>query len=115
MAAHGVKSRQRVVASVRGRTKRKLITLLKELIDIPEHVGKGQFVLRLTEGVTDPIRIVDAYVVAPCWNAVWDDVLSFSRGLLQGIREWTPLARPASGGKSRKQREIRKKLPVHTK
>ena len=28
------------------------MTLLKDLIDIPEHIDKGQFVLRLTEGVS---------------------------------------------------------------
>ena len=27
---------------------------IKDLIKIPEHVGKGDFVLRLAEGVTDP-------------------------------------------------------------
>jgi hypothetical protein len=39
------------------------MTLLKELIEIPEHVDKGQFVLRLSEGVTDPAATVKAYVV----------------------------------------------------
>jgi hypothetical protein len=30
------------------------MTLLKDLIDIPEHIDTAQFVLRLTEGVADP-------------------------------------------------------------
>ena len=30
------------------------MTLLKELINIPEHLDKGQFVLHLTEGVVHP-------------------------------------------------------------
>ncbi len=41
------------------------MTLLKDLIDIPEHIDKGQFVLRLTEGVTDPQATVAAYVPTP--------------------------------------------------
>ena len=60
------------------------MTLLKELIDIPEHVDKGQFVLRLTEGVTDPKGTVDAYVVTPQLERCFDDALSFIRGALQG-------------------------------
>ena len=60
------------------------MTLLKELIDIPEHVDKGQFVLRLTEGVTDPKGTVDAYVVTPQLERCFDDALSFIRGSLQG-------------------------------
>lgn len=31
------------------------MTLLRELIDIPERVHRSDFVLRLTEGVTRPI------------------------------------------------------------
>ena len=60
------------------------MTLLKELIAIPEHVDKGQFVLRLTEGVTDPKGTVDAYVVTPQLERCFDDALSFIRGSLQG-------------------------------
>ena len=41
------------------------MTLLKELINIPEHIDKGQFVLRLTEGVTDPRATVESYVPTP--------------------------------------------------
>lgn len=60
------------------------MTLLKELIAIPEHVDKGQFVLRLTEGVTDPKGTVAAYVVTPQLERCFDDALSFIRGSLQG-------------------------------
>jgi hypothetical protein len=60
------------------------MTLLKELIDIPEHIDKGQFVLRLTEGVTDPKATVEAYVPTPQLVRCFDDALSFIRGSLQG-------------------------------
>ena len=60
------------------------MTLLKELIDIPEHIDKGQFVLRLTEGVTDPKATVATYVPTPQLVRAFDDALSFVRGSLQG-------------------------------
>src|SRR3712207_5132337 len=41
------------------------MTLLRELIDIPEHVHKGDFVLRLSEGVVDPAGTLGEYVVTP--------------------------------------------------
>ncbi len=41
------------------------MTLLRELIDIPEHVQKGDFVLRLSEGVGDPTGTLSEYVVTP--------------------------------------------------
>ncbi len=60
------------------------MTLLKDLIDIPEHIDKGQFVLRLTEGVTDPQTTVNTYVPTPQLVRCFDDALSFIRGSLQG-------------------------------
>lgn len=39
--------------------------LLKDLIDIPERVHRGDFVLKLSEGVADPAGTVQAYVVTP--------------------------------------------------
>ena len=60
------------------------MTLLKELIDIPEHIDKGQFVLRLAEGVTDPQTTVATYVPTPQLVKCFDDALSFIRGSLQG-------------------------------
>lgn len=59
------------------------MTLIKELIDIPEHVDKGQFVLRLTEGVTNPQATVGTYVVTPQLVRCFDDALSFIRGSAQ--------------------------------
>ena len=41
------------------------MTLIKDLIEIPDHVEKGQFVLRLAEGVTRPEETLHDYVVTP--------------------------------------------------
>ncbi len=60
------------------------MTLLKDLIDIPEHIDKGQFVLRLTEGVTDPEATVAAYVPTPQLVLAFDDALNFIKGSLLG-------------------------------
>jgi|GEM_PF-6527392 len=66
-----------------------MATLLKELIDIPEHIDKGQFVLRLTEGVTDPQATVAAYVPTPQLVLAFDDALISSRAHEQGhVSAW---------------------------
>lgn len=39
--------------------------LIRELLDIPTQVHKGDFVLRLTEGVTHPQQTLQSYVVTP--------------------------------------------------
>ena len=51
------------------------LTLLKDLISIPERVHKGDFVLKLTEGVDDPARTVHDYVVTPQLTASFDHAL----------------------------------------
>ena len=60
------------------------MTLLKDLIDIPEHIDKGQFVLRLTEGVSDPQATVAAYVPTPQLVLAFDDALNFIKGSVLG-------------------------------
>jgi hypothetical protein len=60
------------------------MTLLKDLIDIPEHIDKGQFVLRLTEGVTDSQATVAAYVPTPQLVLAFDDALNFIKGSVLG-------------------------------
>ena len=60
------------------------MTLLKELIDIPEYVDKGKFVLKLTEGVTDPQETVSTYVPTDQLVKCFDDALSFVRGAIEG-------------------------------
>jgi hypothetical protein len=55
------------------------MTLLRELIDIPEHVQKGDFVLRLSEGVVDPAGTLGEYVVTPELVRCFDQALDFIR------------------------------------
>ena len=53
------------------------MTLIKELIDIPDRVQKGDFVLRLAEDINHPERILDNYVVTPELRTCYDSALSF--------------------------------------
>jgi hypothetical protein len=55
------------------------MTLLRDLIDIPEHVQKGDFVLRLSEGVIDPAGTLREYVVTPELVKCFDQALDFIR------------------------------------
>src|SRR5258708_17521051 len=55
------------------------MTLLRELIEIPEHVQKGDFVLRLSEGVIDPAGTLGEYVVTPELVRCFDQTLDFVR------------------------------------
>ncbi len=41
------------------------MTLIKDLIEIPDHVESGSFVLKLSEGVTHPEETLREYVVTP--------------------------------------------------
>ena len=54
-----------------------MTTLIKDLIDIPEKVHKGDFVLRLTEGITDDHAkaTLDNYVVTPQLVECFDEAL----------------------------------------
>ncbi len=56
------------------------MTLLKELIDIPEHLDKGQFVLRLTEGVVNPEATVSSYVATEQLVKAFDNAMGFIKG-----------------------------------
>ncbi len=40
-------------------------TLIRDLIDLPEQVHRGDFVLRLTEGIQKPAETLRDYVVTP--------------------------------------------------
>jgi len=60
------------------------MTLLRELIDIPEHVRKGDFVLRLSEGVVDPAGTLGEYVVTPELVRCFDQALDFIRAAVTG-------------------------------
>ncbi|MGH3800761.1 MAG: PglY protein, partial [Pseudonocardiaceae bacterium] len=49
--------------------------LLRELIDIPERVYQGDFVLRLTEGVQRRQATLDSYVITPQLRVAFDEAL----------------------------------------
>ncbi|HEY5616347.1 MAG TPA: hypothetical protein VIK60_00295 [Vicinamibacterales bacterium] len=58
------------------------MTAIKELIDLPEHVHRGDFVLRLTEGVEKPAETLRDYVVTPQLVECFDEALKFIRSAL---------------------------------
>ena len=60
-----------------------MTTLIKDLIDIPDRVQRGDFVLRLSEGVTRAEETLREYVVTPELKTCFDDALTFIRSSLQ--------------------------------
>jgi hypothetical protein len=65
------------------------MTLIKDLIDIPERVQKGDYVLRLSEDIKRPDVVLENYVVTPELRACFDAALTFIRSAVQG---WTSKA-----------------------
>ena len=59
--------------------------LISELIELPERVRKGDFVLILSKGVADPTQTLDQYVVTPQLIACFSDALSFIRSAVDGV------------------------------
>ncbi|WOD37278.1 hypothetical protein [Nodosilinea sp. E11] len=59
------------------------MTLIKDLIDIPDRIQTGDFVLRLTEGVNQVEQTLAQYVVTPELKDCFDNALSFIRSALQ--------------------------------
>src|SRR4051812_50067352 len=53
--------------------------LISELLILPDRVRKGDFVLNLSKGVTEPETTLDEYVVTPQLLACFDDALGFIR------------------------------------
>ena len=51
-------------------------TLIRDLIELPEQVHRGDFVLRLTEGVERPDATVSTYVVTPQLADSFDNALA---------------------------------------
>jgi hypothetical protein len=49
--------------------------LIKDLLDLPEQVNRGDFVLRLAEGVSRPDETVANYVVTPQLERCFDEAL----------------------------------------
>jgi hypothetical protein len=50
-----------------------MTTFIKELLDIPEQVQRGDFVLRLAEGVNRAEETLRDYVVTPELQACFDE------------------------------------------
>jgi len=81
------------------------MTLLKELIDIPQQVHRGDFVLKLAEDVKNPDSVMDNYVVTPELAECFDRALSFIRngmpaGGKKGVSKATYLHGSFGSGKS---------------
>ena len=53
--------------------------LISEILDLPDRVRKGDFVLNLSKGVTEPEQTVEQYVVTPQLATCFDDALGFIR------------------------------------
>jgi hypothetical protein len=51
--------------------------LISEILDLPERVRKGDFVLNLSKGVTEPEKTLEQYVVTPQLVSCFDDALGF--------------------------------------
>src|SRR4051794_30858336 len=77
------------------------MTLLRELIDIPEQLQKDDFVLKLAEGVTDPAATLKSYVVTPQLARCFDNALAFVRdAVLRRTSKATYLHGSFGSGKS---------------
>ena len=59
------------------------MTLLKDLITIPEQVQKGDFVLNLAEGVNRAETTIRDYVVTPELKSCFDNALTFIKSALE--------------------------------
>ena len=62
------------------------MTLLKELISIPEKVQSGDFVLNLSTGLEPEAvqQTLDQYVVTPQLAKAFDDALGFIKSTVEG-------------------------------
>jgi hypothetical protein len=59
------------------------MTLLKDLISIPERVHQGDFVLKLSQGVEHPDETLASYVVTPQLVQAFNDALAFIRSAVE--------------------------------
>jgi len=59
------------------------MTLIRELIEIPEHIQRGDYVLKLAEAVNRAEETVGQYVATPELGRCFDDALSFIRSALE--------------------------------
>lgn len=57
--------------------------LISEIIELPDRVRKGDFVLNLSKGVNEPEKTLEQYVVTPQLVACFNDALSFIRSAVE--------------------------------
>jgi len=60
------------------------MTLLRDLVELPEQVTRGDFVLELSKGVTEPDSTIRDYVVTPQLRDRFYDALTFIKGAVEG-------------------------------
>lgn len=60
-----------------------MATYLKDLIHIPRQVNRGDFVINLAQGVTDPAGTVASYVLTPQLRESFRNALEFLRGAVE--------------------------------
>ena len=58
------------------------MTLIQELISLPDKVFRGDFVLNLSAGVQDSQKTVETYVVTDQLVTCFDDALTFVKGAI---------------------------------
>lgn len=73
---------------------------IKELLDLPQQVSKGDFVLKLTDGVTEShaSATLQNYVVTPQLERCFDQALGKS---VEEVMVWKPPAKPQRRGRRR--------------
>ena len=77
--------------------------LIKDLIDLPERVQRGDFVLRLNEGVEHADQTLDTYVVTPqLVDCVEEEARAIGK-TLDEVRAWAPPAGAKKRGRRRKR------------
>src|SRR4051812_18535812 len=59
------------------------MTLIRDLISLPDKVFRGDFVLNLSAGVQDSPKTVDSYVVTDQLIGCFDDALTFVKGAIE--------------------------------
>ena len=59
--------------------------LISELLILPERVRKGDFVLNLSKGVTEPEKTLEQYVVTPQLVDCFDDALGFIKSAVEAL------------------------------